>query len=271
MTRIDILTYATKYDYDIFERFVGSLNHTGFSGKIYIIMNECDLTHINILKTKYDNIICLLDDLEKSHSLHINNHRFFVKQKYLNLLSFTCDYLLLCDFRDVLFQKNIEKYTYDENIDLYVFLEGKRFNQELQFNTKWIKRLEIIFNETIYDKISNNNIICCGTTIGNITSIKKYVNMMCCYILNYNIKTNLDQGIHNYIIYMNKIPNINVKLLSNKDNLVNTVGCDIHKLDENNNIVNADNDISYIVHQYDRFSSELKQKISNKHGYNFIK
>ena len=32
-----------------------------------------------------------------------------------------------------------------------------------------------------------------------------------------------DQGLHNYLYYMNKL-NLNVKVLTNKDNLVNTTG-----------------------------------------------
>ena len=56
-------------------------------------------------------------------------------------------------------------------------------------------------------------------------------------------------------------------ILTNEDNLVNTVGCDVHVLNEDNLIVNKNNDISFIVHQYDRFCLEYKEKISSK--YNF--
>ena len=33
----------------------------------------------------------------------------------------------------------------------------------------------------------------------------KYVDFMCDIISKYNIKTNLDQGIHNYMLYLNKL------------------------------------------------------------------
>jgi len=268
MAKIDILTYASNYDYDVFERFVGSLNDTGFKGNIYIIVKSIDLSKIDLLQLKYNNVYGLLDDVEMKTAVH--NHRFFVKKKYVDMLLFKSDYLLLCDFRDVLFQKNIENYEYD-NIDLYGFLEGIKINQDLNCNTPWIKRLEVIFNEEIYDKISNERVICSGTTIGTVNGIKRYLDTLCNIILNYKIEEVLDQGIHMYILYTNKLNGLNIKLLSNEDNLVNTVGCDVHKIDENYNIVNKNNDISYIVHQYDRFSIELKQKISEKFGYNFIK
>lgn len=266
-TKIDVLTYATNYDYTVFERFVGSLNDTGFKGNIYIIVKSTDLPKINLLQLKYTNVYSLLDDVEVTTAVH--NHRFFVKKKYVDMLLFKSDYLLLCDFRDVLFQKNIENYGYDNTIDLYGFLEGIKINQDMNCNTPWIKRLEVIFNEEIYDKISNETVICSGTTIGTTTGIKQYLDTLCNIILKYNITEILDQGIHMYMLYMQKLPGMKIKLLSNEDNLVNTVGCDVHKLDENHNIVNKNNDISYIVHQYDRFSAELKQKISDKYGYNF--
>ena len=69
------------------------------------------------------------------------------------------------------------------------------------------------------------------------------------------------------MLYCN-ILNCNVKLLSNEDNLVNTVGNDTHKINKDNLIVNVNDELSWVVHQYDRFSTELKEKISVK--YNFI-
>jgi hypothetical protein len=78
---------------------------------------------------------------------------------------------------------------------------------------------------------------------------------------------NLDQGIHNYLLYMDKL-GLRIKYMENKDHLVNTVACDTHIVNEMNKIVTSDGEVSYIVHQYDRFSAELKKKISMK--YNFM-
>ena len=93
---------------------------------------------------------------------------------------------------------------------------------------------------------------------------------MCSIIADNNIKNNLDQGIHNYILYLKMIKDVNIKLLSNSDNLVNTVGCSDKILDENFNIVNKNNEISYVVHQYDRFNIELRHKLNGKYGFNFL-
>lgn len=153
---------------------------------------------------------------------------------------------------------------------MYGFLEGIKINQDMNCNAPWIKKLDLILNEQIYDKISDNYVICCGTTLGKLAAIKQYVQMMCTILSTHNIVENLDQGIHNYMLHLNKLSSVSVKLLSNADNLVNTVGCDVHKLDEDAHIVNRNNDVSYIVHQYDRFSPEFKQRLNEKHGYNFM-
>ena len=173
---------------------------------------------------------------------------------------------MLCDSRDVLFQKNIEEYPYDKIVDIYGFLEGITIEKEQVFNARWIKHIEQLIKENIYDKICKNNVICCGTTIGKKESIIHYVNHMCEILKKYQIRTNLDQGLHNYMLYFNTL-NKNIKLLSNEDNLVNTVGNDLHKINESKLIVNKNDDVSWIVHQYDRFSNELKKNISIKYDY----
>jgi len=265
MAKIDIITYCSGYNIKIYERFIGSLLDTGFSGKIYIIINDFDKPILKKLKKIYKNIFPFVDNIEKK--THINCHRFFCIQLLLNRIKFESEYLLICDSRDVLFQKNIENYLYDEDIDIYGFLEGKTIENEQVFNARWIKIIEQLVKENIYDKISKKFIICCGTTIGKLEKIKIYIDEMCKMLIKFNITINLDQGIHNYFLHCN-ILKMNIKLLSNEDNLVNTVCNDVHKINSNNLIVNSLNEISYVVHQYDRFSLDLKQKISTK--YDFI-
>lgn len=272
---IDILTYCTQYPYEIYERFIGSLNDTGFSGKIWIIIRTHeDKNHLDKLSEKYSNIRPIID--KSIPTIHINAHRFNVYKELMEKAFFDSEYLLICDSRDVLFQKNFEEYEYDPNVDIYGFLEFKTINNETKFNKPWIQQIEYLVKEDILKQIGHNQIICCGTTMGKFEALKLYVNYMCDMFNKYRIKHNLDQGIHNYILYMNKL-NVNVKLLSNKDNLVNTTNFDlvtetshdgVKRINDDNLIVNENNEVSYIVHQYDRFPIESKKKLSHK--YNFV-
>lgn len=268
MVNIDILTYCSRYSYEVYDRFCGSLFDTGFQGNIHIVVHKHDLAIIKLLKIKYPKVYEIIDDLVKK--THFNCHRFYTYQKFLLNANLTCDYILLCDSRDVLFQKNIENYDFEKllNIDIFVFAEGIKIYQDENCNSPWIKSLDKILDQKIYDEINNKDIICCGTTLGKNNAIITYVNEMCNFLTKYNIIDNLDQGIHNYFVHMNKLQPLNVKILYNIDNLVNTVGCDIKKINSANQITNVNDDVSYIVHQYDRFSDDDKQKLSIK--YNFM-
>ena len=78
----------------------------------------------------------------------------------------------------------------------------------------------------------------------------------------------MDQGIHNYMVYYDLLKPFSVKVLNNRDNLVNTIGISPHKLlNSENRIVNCNNDVSYIVHQYDRGDSSFRMKISSKYDF----
>lgn len=262
---IDILTYACGYNFHVYDRFVGSLNDTGFSGNIYIIHKFADGLYMQQLKDKYNNVIGILDDVVCT--THINNHRFIVMKKYLDIDGFfNSKYLFICDFRDVLFQKNIEEYNFEEHVDIYGFKEGSWFFSN-PCNTYWVKQLDLFLNENIFEALQPLSILCCGTTIGKTEIIKKYVNSMCDILITHNISENLDQAIHNYMLHLNTL-NVNVKLMSNDDEFVYNLGCDHNYHIKENNIYYNNGKLPYVVHQYDRCQVEQRQQFSNK--YNFL-
>ena len=269
MVTIDVITYASGYSYGVYERFVGSLRKTGFDGIIHLIVGQQDFDHVIKLQETYSSIWVYVDNLKNENNTHINNHRFFALKQYLNCVQLQCDYVFFCDARDVLFQKNMSEYEIDTSVDIYGFLEGICIQNDLNCNSRWIKQLDLIMNERIYEPLSTKRVICCGTTLAKKEAFVRYVSAMCFYISNYNIKENLDQGLHNYMLHLNKLSNLNVRLLSNLDNLVNTVGCDLHKVNDDGRIVNRNDQVSFIVHQYDRFCPEYKQRVSAELGYDF--
>lgn len=264
MVNIDVITYCSGYPFAVFDRFAGSLNDTGFKGKIHIIVNDFDIPIIKQLRKKHKNVFPIKDTLPKK--THINCHRFFCIRTLLWQVKLECDYILLCDARDVLFQKNIEEYPYDPATDIYGCLEGITIEKEQVYNARWIRQIETLIQEPFYDKICANPVICCGTTIGKREHIKVYVDQMCDTITKYNIVSNLDQGLHNYMLYLNTL-NANICFTSNSDNLVNTVGNDLHRVNDDGLIINKHDEVSWVVHQYDRFSQELKRKISVKYDF----
>lgn len=259
-----ILTYCSGYSEEIYTRFAGSLFDTDYKGIIIFFIKENDISKLINIKKKY------LDQIKYvivSPTFHVQSYRYILYKEYLEQNKNVADYIFICDSRDVLFQKNFDNYDLDINYDLFVFRENIKIKND-HHNTKWIKALDN--NENIYNKIKNNFAICSGTTYGTYNGMLDYLNIFCDildrYPNNHMFKTiPSDQGIHNYIIYDNLINNI--KIMDNNDNLVNTIGMARKNINDNK-IINDNNQVSYIVHQYDRCDNTMLNKISLK--YNFV-
>jgi len=263
---IHIITLCTGYPYEVYERFAGSLYDTGFTGHVFFLITPEDQTKIDQLKKLYSNVHGIQDVGERKR--HLNCHRFFLLQNLMEQFPLPFDYVLLCDSRDVLFQRNPENYTFDKNVDLYLF-EEEVFIKEEPCNKKWVTELGNVLNIDIIGEIGHKPVLCAGTTIVSKKSIHHYLKQMCLILSDktMNIDSNLDQAVHNYLYYYGLLSPYTTKVLSNGDNLVNTVGEGLKQINDQNLIVNKANDVSYIVHQYDRFSSEDRKRISVKHNF----
>lgn len=257
------MTYCTSYPIHVYHRFIGSLYDTGFTGTTFMIIKSSDQSIIQSLKSVYPRVVWIEDKLEQKS--HLNIHRFLVMKEVLKTNLIQSDYVFLCDSRDVLFQKNFEHYPLDETVDLFGFLENQTFQDDLVYNPSWVRQLERYLQISILDRIANNAIICCGTTLGKTKAISRYIHQMCDHILDYQITNNLDQAMHNYYLYCNVLYPLSIRLLSNDDNLVNTVGASVPRIVQRHIVNEKDDDISWIVHQYDRYPKKMLEQLSVKY------
>jgi len=280
MPSVSVMSYMSGYQYFIYERFVGSLNDTGFTGDINLIIQNKDLIVVKKLQEKYKNVKFLIDNLSKPIKPHMRRFILF-KQMLQNILNSenNPDYILICDGRDVLFQKNLEEF--DLKHDIYFSEEKIVFTQCPIYNCGWLKLLERVFSEKFFENIKHNKVLCSGTTIGKFDSIKKYVDIMYNIISKYNWGDfHGDQGIHNYLYYTNKYKNIidDIKIIRDSDGFIGTIGAPISLNLKNLNTLiikdgkiydNTDEEkLFYVVHQWDRLSDEDRKKISVKYDFN---
>jgi len=257
--KIHVLTLCTGYNYTIFQRFVGSLYDTGFSGSCYIFCNESDVPNIEKLKEEYPNVIAILCDFSRFQT-HIQSSRFKYMAEFLEK-DLDYDYLFICDSRDVLFQKNIEEISLKG--DLYAF-EEEQIIKNCRFNSHWIKDVERVIRKSL--NIDNKTIICSGTFFISKQSSLKYLNAMSEIMLDPKwVKYPADQGPHNYICYENPL-GLDITFSSNIDNLVNTIGYG-HKEVLDTKIVNVKQEVSYVVHQYDRMTQKERKQFSIKYDF----
>jgi len=265
---ITVITYCSGYSYEVFFKFAATLYDTGFSGDLIFVIQTQDIENVNRLKQTIPHVSYYLDDVENPR--HCQQKRYYIFQKMFNTLNLETDYVLLCDSRDILFQLNIENYPIDKSSDIFFFEEGKIINN-CQINKDWLKAIEEELNIDIITNIGNNKIICSGTTYGKYTAIKNYVDRMCNIMSNkvhteYTKTTGFDQGIHNYLIYVEGFPDLQIKFLNNEDRLVNTLQYADHIfINANSQFVNKNNEPSYIVHQYDRMPDYITHRLFLKY------
>jgi len=115
-----------------------------------------------------------------------------------------------------------------------------------------------------YSDLYDKTILCSGTILLSKKVAIEFLEILGSR-LEYSKNLVMDQGVYNTMIYRN-VRNWNIKILSNKDNLVNTIGYGL-KCVKDNKIVNLDNEVSWIVHQYDRMPNEMKKEISLKYDF----
>lgn len=274
-----VMTICMNYNYEIYERFIGSLfNAIEENLKLVIFISNDDEIHLLKLKEIYENIIYFIVDNKNEH---IVNYRFKLYYDYLDNNKENYEYVFLCDSRDVFFQKNIFKHPLiSNNHDLYIFQEetyGITIDK-CKFNSMYIKRSGLNIENITYNK----NIICVGTILGNIKGILAYLKEFN-HIL-YNIVDienrelyGTDSGVNYYIIYGNLLKNIKIYTSSNNEKLVYTMAFPNYlNLINYNFILNEkkqicyDKDVCYCIHQYDRLDNEIKKNILLNKNYNFI-
>jgi hypothetical protein len=261
--KLSILTYCSGYQYEIYERFAGSLYDTGFTGTLYFVILPSDKPNVERLQTQYPNIKIIIDTLERTTAFFTHRYKVFLN----HIGEIEGDYVFMTDSRDVLFQKNPEDFLLTD--DIYVFEEDVLIKDE-PVNTMWIKDLSSLMGIDIFSSICNNPVLCGGTTFCSNQSLSHYLTVMNDIINLITLPPDyvMDQAIHNYMIYYELLNPFSIKILNNRDNFVNTIAISPHKLlNSDNKIVNCNNEVSYIVHQYDRCDSEFRTRISSK--YNF--
>ena len=195
------------------------------------------------------------------------------------------DLCLATDFRDVFFQAN--PFSSVPKADLIFFEEVKRVKMGYKngrptctpsvsdvctcpYNANWIKTC---WGENFLSSIANETPICSGTIIGTPAGFLDLEKKMLSEMSRTSTKKGCsarDQGHLNYL-YFSKRFDTKVLLQAQGKGIINTVGyitprTDIPKyLNSRGFVVNADNSVPALIHQYDRFPElvALVQTLSN--------
>lgn len=269
-----VMTLCSGYPYHVYERFSGTLFDTGFQGRLVMFITQRDVATVQPLKVKYgDNIVFQVI----TWSFHPQSYRYFLYRDYLRTVT-DVDKVFICDSRDLVFQKDIFTYPFSSEARLYLFAEDGTLTDLC--NRNWLLNIDSV----AYPSFQHQPILCSGSTLGTLTAMRVYLDTMTETITTMFINKgrtrelgSIDQGFHNYIAYhgilSTRLDAVGLKyaILNNKDNLVNTVGLSsVRRVNENGQIINPDDQVSYCAHQYDRFDRSLIQKMNDRSKYNFF-
>lgn len=264
-----ILSFAFGYEKYVYDRFLISLQRTGFKGQVILFVHQ-ECKAYDFSEISFD---LKLIEIEDSFQKHMELKRYIYYKQILDKED-NQQYVLITDFRDVLFQRNPDEICFDEDL---VFAKEDETMSKQKRNPKtytWINNC--IKQEHIPD-IENKISICSGTIIGKMTSIKRFVNT---YVSNFSILKNQcfgsDQALLNVLLLNGSFNDMSIKYTNNNESLIFTMAYTKTHLSEHNYvnkngyILNKQSEISYIVHMYDRLLLNQKKLLKQKWNLDFV-
>lgn len=257
-----IIGTAWKYAVPQLRFFVESWkNHCHNTRLVLVVNNDIDMDTVHWLK---DNKVEILSftagyytPIEIQHSRYFRYLDFLVEE-YLRTLDQNIK-VFLTDVRDVVFQGNI--FSTVSSPGLHVFSEDSKATcGNTDFNRYM---LTVNYGEEVAEELKNHPVICSGTTLGTISSVIRYIQVL---IEQRDLNKvmqgwmegkfdmqntiGLDQGMHIYIVHKNLVENV---IHENGDG-VGTLACtskeDIQILP--NKKVSVYGKVPAVIHQWDR-------------------
>jgi hypothetical protein len=259
-----IITTAVNYDWEKIKFFIKSYSKYHINSNLIVIIGTKDFQlkeKLNRFKIKYYET--------KVHRYDIQEKRYHYA---LDILKNNSQYnkVLLCDSRDVYFQKNIFSHNFEKNINFFLE-DGIIKNSE--HNSNWMKKT-IGLSE--YSKICNKSISCGGTVLGEKKTMINYCKLMIGLYKKFPYKKKLkyilllqtdkesrgcDQSYHNFLLHNNFFSNL--KIHNNQNGPIANIGLSSKfKFDKKGKLLNKKKNIYSLVHQYDRHMNKFKEAIN---------
>jgi len=258
-----VLSAAVGYSFKQIELFTKSLRKF-YDDDIYFIVDGKDESLINQIHKYNGKVIkTSINKKEIQFKRYKIYLQFLKREKYNNIL--------LCDSRDIYFQKNPFEYNYYSSINF--FLEDFLI-KDCPHNSNWLVKT---YGNNGFNKIANKTILCSGTVLGKSKKIEEYLKLMADTISKNKYKKKLkyfltfrpdpegrgcDQAHANYLVHNNLLNDF--KVHKNLDGPIATVFY-LKKInfDKQHRLINGIGEPYNVVHQYDKrwneFSKNLKE------------
>jgi len=260
-----VLATSTNFTQSSLERFIGSFRQSDIDDVIAICINQLDVTNnkdfLRYTHDKYKVDYLIIDDSHLTNKYYIQNDRFRFYQNIIN--EYNVDKVFICDCRDVIFQDNIFKN------DGLIFVKEADIIQNEPFNTFVIRS----YNNQAYETIKNKPILNVGTILGKKEDIINVCKLITEYLKTAPVYFNevgnpflYDQAVFNIIVHYTDLIKTPYTLTGNNEDVVNTIGLahSYRNINDEGVFVNISGNIPAVVHQFDRCSADLINKIANR-------
>jgi hypothetical protein len=283
-----IVSIATGYrDVSQYRQFVSTLRRTGATCPILLGISDGP-EYEPVKRYLLDNSVnyFVVPTLSPPSKV-VNGYRFAQYREWLRDLDFR--YALMMDFRDAFFQRDpfadVEGFMHD--CDLYLMSEFQLLtigNHPNGMNYAWI---EEPFGKAVADAIADKAILNCGAILGRKAAVMKLLDAYT-EVTTQQDFTFVDQGTLNYLAYTGRLDHCGrIKIVRAGESIVNNCGFTELDLlrehrpltadeearisfiprsaqgrlklyrDHDGWVLDDDGNISYAVHQYDRFLPEI--------------
>ncbi|HEY0709326.1 MAG TPA: DUF1796 family putative cysteine peptidase [Polyangia bacterium] len=292
--RLDIVvSIATGYkNIDQYRQFVSTLRRTGATCPLFLgISDGPEFEPVKRYLLENGVNAFLVPPIDPPHKV-VNGYRFAQYRQWLRRLDFR--YALMMDFRDAYFQRDpfvdIERFMHD--CDLYLMSEFQLLtvgNHPNGMNYDWVAQP---FGKETADAIADRPILNSGAILGRKAAIMKLLDAFTEVTTAQNFDF-ADQGTLNYLGHTGQLESCGrIKIVAAGESLVNNCGfTELDLLRETRTITAAeeariafiprsadgrlqlcrdhegwvlddDGNISYAVHQYDRFAPEMDEFVA---------
>lgn len=174
---------------------------------------------------------------------------------YLQKQAPNTDFVMLSDVRDVIFQTDPFDHAFRNDLEVTLEANHLKIGQE-PFNSRWIENL---YGQIVLRKIGSSTISCSGTTLGTQAGMRRYLAEMDAEVMKHGRPLGShDQGIHNYLLRTGLLDPVTIYTNGQGPVLTMSIGYGYQQNSEGR-LVNDDQSVVPVVHQYDRHQNLAKQ------------
>lgn len=262
-----VLTACSGYPFAVYQRFLGTLYDSGYTGRAVLFIDPADVPAVRSLADR-PGVTFVAARPAGTEGMHPALARYFTMQAYLAGCGARFSSVLLTDSRDVLFQGDFTRAgawtgALAAGANLLLAAEDVRV-RACPYNRRWLDFLD----PALVPALGDRPVLCSGTIGGTHEGVAAFLDVFCAAARTLvaargaALPVGIDQGLLNQLAHTGALQSLRPAILTNADGAINTL-CYGHKeVNAAGRVVTAQGAEAAIVHQYDRLPYEAIRRMN---------